>query len=124
MKLLVVDSNPTLGQVIKRTLEESQFKDVTLVEGIDEALTRLRDELYDLVVADWKPIQGVDGVALTRMLRGTRAYRTTPVLIVSVRDRAEDVLLAMEAGANDYLLKPFNPVTLLTKVERLLQVAA
>ncbi|MDX1659100.1 MAG: response regulator transcription factor [Nitriliruptorales bacterium] len=90
--------------------------EVTLAADGSEAQNLLRSNAYDVVLLDVM-MPGVDGFALCREL----AAREDPpvILIISARDRAEDVRTGMDAGADDYFIKPFDPEELVRRIGEL-----
>jgi two-component system chemotaxis response regulator CheY len=82
-----------------------------------EALRLLSKNQFDLVIIDWS-LPSVSGVAITRWMRLKDTYRETPIIMVTTKDQPEDVLIAVESGVNEYVLKPLDKDILKTKINK------
>jgi len=116
MKILAVDDDLVLSDVIAFTLRRAGFEVITVHEG-QAALERWQAESPDLVILDLK-LPGIDGLTLCKRIR---AQRNTPVIILSVQGTDEDVVNGLEIGADDYIAKPFSPVQLVARVRAVLR---
>jgi two-component system, OmpR family, alkaline phosphatase synthesis response regulator PhoP len=118
-RILIVEDEAHLAQGLRFNLE-AEGHSVQISDRGEEALTRLlRDnEEYDALVLDVM-LPGKDGFSVARELREAKHY--IPLLMLTARGRAEDVLKGFESGADDYLPKPFNLAILLARVESLLR---
>lgn len=117
--ILVVEDEPHLAEGLRFNLE-AEGHAVQLTESGEDALHRLLEQKqgFDAVVLDVM-LPGKDGFAVARELR--EAQQFVPVLMLTARSRPEDVLKGFEAGADDYLPKPFNLDILLARVRSLLR---
>jgi len=118
-RILIVEDELHLAQGLRFNLEaEGHFVETT--DRGEDALTRLlKDrESYDAVVLDVM-LPGKDGFSVARELRDAKNY--IPLLMLTARGRAEDVLKGFESGADDYLPKPFNLAILIARIESLLR---
>lgn len=116
-RLLVVDDDSRLRDLLTRYLEEQGFAVRTVADG--EQLDRLRKrEHFDLIVLDLM-LPGEDGLAICRRLRGTGD--TTPVIMLTAKGDEIDRIVGLEMGADDYLPKPFNPRELLARIQAVLR---
>jgi two-component system response regulator MprA len=115
--ILVVDDDAGLRRALRRVLAAQGFE-VEVAGGGDEALVRLRERPYDLVVLDVM-MPGSDGIEVCERLRavGDRL----PVLMLTARDAVRDRVAGLEAGADDYLPKPFANEELVARVRALLR---
>lgn len=102
MRVLVVDDERPIRQFLRMALS-NQYTIIEAENGI-EALQSMTIDQPDLVILDLG-LPDIDGAEVTRRLR---EWSYTPVIIISVRDREEDKVSALDAGADDYLTKPFN----------------
>lgn len=121
-RVAVVDDDPHLRMLIATTLRRRGLDPQTFVDGQD-ALDHVRKGGFDLVVSDVN-MPRLDGIGMTRALRELFDKRKLPIVLVSVLDEEDDVLRAYEAGANDYITKPFGPAVLAAKVQSLLRPPA
>jgi two-component system, OmpR family, response regulator MprA len=119
-KLLVVDDNPALSRTLRRALGIEGYDVETAGDGA-EALQRLAASRYDAVVLDVS-MPRVDGLAVCRSMRSRRD--TTPVLMLTARDAVGDRVEGLDAGADDYLVKPFALDELNARVRALLRRAS
>lgn len=118
-RILVVEDEPHLAQGLRFNLE-AEGHAIEIVESGEEALQRLLGEkqTFDAVVLDIM-LPGMDGFTVARELRDAQHF--VPLLMLTARGRPEDVLKGFEAGADDYLPKPFNLDILLARVRSLLR---
>ena len=117
--ILAVDDDPKLLEMIRRTLAYEGFRVVTASHGL-QALEQARDHTPDLIVLDWL-MPNLDGLHVVERLRRDDA---TPVLMLTARQLVQDRVEALQAGADDYLVKPFAPEELVARVRALLRRAA
>lgn len=117
--ILAVDDDPKLLEMIRRTLALEGFRVVTASHGM-QALEIARECAPDLIVLDWL-LPGLDGVRLIERLRQSDE---TPVLMLTARQAVQDRVEALQAGADDYLVKPFAPEELVARARALLRRAA
>ena len=110
-KILVVDDDPQIRRVMRATLSGHHYEVVEARNG-DEALERFREEMPDLVLLDMN-MPGMDGLETCRLLR---AGSEAPILILSVRNTERDKVAALDAGADDYVTKPFGMEELLARI--------
>jgi len=116
-RILVVDDEPALRQALARALALERYA-VTLAADASYALDLLAAESYDAIVLDIL-MPGMDGVELCRQLR--RGGDRTPVLMLTARDGLDDRVAGLDAGADDYLPKPFALRELMARVRALLR---
>jgi two-component system, OmpR family, response regulator MprA len=116
----VVDDEPAVRDALKRALAGEGYQ-VDLASGGNEALDRLGQVSPDLIVLDIL-MPGIDGLEVCRLLR--RIGNRTPVLMLTARDAVEDRVEGLDAGADDYLVKPFALEELLARVRALLRRTA
>lgn len=117
MKVLIVENERKVGQFVERALAE-QAHAAKLVGTCAAAREALAESPYDAVVLDLGLPDG-DGVQWLEALRAGGCQ--TPVLIVSARDRLDDRVKGLDLGADDYLVKPFEPEELLARIRVLLR---
>jgi len=115
--ILVVDDEPAIVTVVRERLEREGFA-VRAVASGEEALAHLETDPADLMVLDVM-LPGMDGFEVLRRLRG--AGDKLPVIVLTARDEDVDKIVGLELGADDYLVKPFNPRELSARVRALLR---
>ena len=116
--ILVVDDDDRLRELLRKYLSTNGYR-VTGAVSADEARTRLQGLSFDLIVLDVM-MPGESGVDLARALR---TKSEVPILLLTARSDADDRIAGLEAGADDYLAKPFEPRELLLRVEAVLRRA-
>src|SRR5712692_10027747 len=118
-QILIVEDETHIAEGLRFNLEAEGHR-VQVTDNGEEALQRLRSgsQPFDAVVLDVM-LPGKDGFTVVRELRQAQNY--VPVLILTARGRPEDVLTGFEAGADDYLPKPFNLDILIARIESLLR---
>ena len=120
MRLLLVEDDPMIGEAVQDLLRAEHYA-VDWVRDGDAADTALRTQAYDLVLLDLG-LPRRDGLAVLRDLR-TRKNRT-PVLVATARDAVAQRIEGLDAGADDYVLKPYDLDELLARIRALLRRAA
>ena len=118
-QILIVEDDSKTASSLREGLIHAGFK-VRIASKGDDALASLETQQCDLVVLDWM-LPGGDGIEVLRVLR-QRGQRV-PVLLLTARDTVEDRVHGLEAGADDYLVKPFAFAELLARVRALLRRA-
>jgi two-component system copper resistance phosphate regulon response regulator CusR len=115
MKILVIEDDPTVGEYVKRGLEE-QLWGVDLVSDGEEGERLARSDAYDLIVLDMR-LPGKSGMQVLHGLRARGFER--PILVLTAQDAVDAKVGALRAGADDYVTKPFAFEELLARVEAL-----
>lgn len=116
--ILVADDEPDVLELVGYRLSRSGFTVVEACDG-EEALARALDQVPDLAVLDVM-MPKLDGYELTRRLRAADATQRVPVILLTARAQESDIATGFEAGADDYLRKPFNPDELVARVRAVL----
>jgi len=110
-RILVVDDDVQIRRALRNAIAARGY-DVTLAASGEEALDLAASEPPDMVILDMS-LPGVDGIEVCRELR---SWTRVPILILSVRDRSDDKVAALDIGADDYLTKPFDTAELLARI--------
>lgn len=117
--LLVIEDDAFMAALLRFLLERQGLQVTVLVDG-RAALECLQSEArFDAVVLDLRLPQ-VSGMEVLTRMRALAAWSRTPVLVLSALDGGQEVAAALDAGAGDYLTKPFDPQELLARLRRLL----
>jgi two-component system, chemotaxis family, chemotaxis protein CheY len=114
MRALVADDSPSTRTILKRTLEERGFQVMTAASG-RAALTILAGHHLDLALVDWNLRQS-SGFELLQNIRGQAAYQAVKVIMVITQSEEAEMSHALACGADEYLIKPFTPETILEKL--------
>lgn len=117
MRVLIVEDERKIAMAIKKGLEQETFAVDVCMDG-DEGLRYALDEPYDIIILD-RMLPEKDGVTVCRELRA--AGKQTPVLFLTAKDKVGDRVDGLNAGADDYLIKPFAFEELLARVRTLLR---
>ncbi len=112
--VLVAEDDEDILALVVFDLEDEGYEVLTARNG-KEAISLAFDRLPDLILLD-VAMPGLDGYEVTRRLRADESTRGTPVVLLTARAQVKDVILGFEAGANDYVTKPFRPDELRTRL--------
>jgi two-component system chemotaxis response regulator CheY len=114
--ILVVDDYNTMVRIIRNLLRQLGFEHVDDANDGSEALEKMRQRRYGLVISDWnmEPMTGFD---LLQQVRSDPHLTATPFIMVTAESKTENVIAAKKAGVSNYIVKPFNAQTLKTKIE-------
>ena len=118
-KVLVIDDNPTIVELIKYAVNLQGTYDVVVAYDGVQGLERILIEHPDCVIIDVK-MPRLDGYQLVRCLRGDARTSDIPLIILSARE--EDQTIGMLSGVDEYLTKPFKPAALNAAIERVLRL--
>lgn len=115
MKALVVDDSRSMRSIIGKQLRELGIEVTEAASGL-EALDALRlQSPFDLMLVDWN-MPHMDGFELLRKVRADQAHEDLPIMMVTTESEMSQVAIALEGGANEYLMKPFDRQALLEKL--------
>ena len=122
MKFLVVDDSATMRRIVINSLHRIGYMDTIEAEDGADALAKFNGSV-SFVITDWN-MPNMTGTEFTKALRSRADGANVPVLMITSRSVRDDILTAMEAGVNNYIVKPFTPHILKEKIEALLPAAA
>ncbi|MBD3402662.1 response regulator [candidate division GN15 bacterium] len=108
-----------MRRIIINTLKRAGYSDVIEANDGKDALAKMKVETVNFVITDWN-MPEMDGLTFVTTLRSMDEYKNLPVLMVTTRSVKDDILEAMKAGVNNYIVKPFTPDTLKEKIESIL----
>ncbi|MFH1691967.1 MAG: response regulator [Candidatus Omnitrophota bacterium] len=117
-KILLVDDEDDLVKSVRRRLEANSYEVAVACDGL-EALEAARVNVYDLVILDIM-LPKMDGLEVCALLKKDARYFGTPIIIFSARSSEADRQMASDAGADAYIVKPFDKSVLMAKVHQLL----
>ena len=115
MPVLVVDDYKTMIRIIRDLLKQLGFENVDDAADGQEALAKMKENKYGLVISDWN-MEPMTGYELLREVRADDKLKTTPFIMVTAESKTENVVAAKKAGVNNYIVKPFNAATLKSKI--------
>ncbi len=118
MKILIVDDFSTMRRIVRNLLKQLSFNNVDEAEDGDVALEKLKKGSYDFVITDWN-MPNMTGLELLKAIRSDDNLKALPVLLITAEAEKENVVLAAEAGVNDYIVKPFTGDVLQQKINRI-----
>ncbi|MDE3153647.1 MAG: response regulator [Acidobacteriota bacterium] len=117
MRFLVVDDSSTMRRIIINTLNKLGHQDVLEAGNGREGIERLSNVgSVDLIITDWN-MPEMSGIDFIRTLRAMDNHKNLPVLMVTTNAAKDDIVQAMEAGVNHYIVKPFTPDTFKDKIQ-------
>jgi two-component system chemotaxis response regulator CheY len=114
--VLVVDDYKTMIRIIRNLLKQLGFEDVDEAADGTEALGKMKERRYGLVISDWN-MEPMTGYELLKQVRADTSLARTPFIMVTAESKTENVIAAKKAGVNNYIVKPFNAQTLKGKIE-------
>ena len=117
--ILVVEDEPAIQELLAVNLKHNGFL-VVRAGSAEDADAAIRAALPDLLILDWM-LPGQSGVSLAKRLRSDERTRELPIIMLTARVHEEDKILGLEAGADDYITKPFSPKELVARVRAVLR---
>ncbi|MBN8494584.1 MAG: response regulator [Burkholderiales bacterium] len=117
--ILAVDDSPSMRQMVSFTLRSAGFDVVEAVDGVDAFDKALRRR-FDLVLTD-QNMPRLDGIGLTKQLRGNPNFKSTPILILTTESSDEMKQAGRAAGATGWLVKPFDPAKLIEVIGKVVR---
>jgi two-component system chemotaxis response regulator CheY len=118
MQALVVDDSATMRQILREYLKKLGFAVTEAANGREALDVLKRMPTADLVLVDWN-MPEMDGVSFVRAVRADPSYAALPLLMVTTNTELSQVSTALEAGANEYIMKPFTREMIREKLELL-----
>lgn len=120
LNFLIVDDSPTMRRILVNTLKRLGYNDIEEAENGSNAMDKLKTTPgVNFIITDWNmPV--MDGMEFVKSVRGSSEFSSIPILMVTTRSVKDDIIEAMKAGVNNYIVKPFTPDTLKSKIENVL----
>ena len=119
MRILVVDDSSTMRRIIINTLQKLGHQEIVEASNGREGLDRLGAGSVDMIITDWN-MPEMSGIDFIRAVRTNGSYASMPVLMVTTNAAKDDIVEALRAGVNNYVVKPFTPDTMKEKIEAVL----
>src|SRR5690606_29895825 len=113
MRILVVEDEPGIANFLKQGLQEEAYS-VDVADNGNDGLRLALSENYDLLLIDWM-LPGTSGIEICRQYR--KQNSDTPVIILTAKDTVQDTVFGLQAGANDFIKKPFHFEELLERIK-------
>ncbi len=120
-RILIVEDEPPLIEVLRYNLASEGFSTLVATDG-EEALLLVEEENPDLIILDWM-LPELSGIDVCRRLRETKNFKTIPIIMLTARGEESDKISGLDAGADDYVVKPFSPSELIARVRAVLRRA-
>ncbi len=120
MKILTVDDFSTMRRIVRNILRQLGYRNIVEAEDGAEALDTLQKLDIDFVISDWN-MPNMDGLELLKAIRADARLKDIPVLLVTAEALKENVVEAVKAGVNGYIVKPFTAQTLREKIESIFE---
>lgn len=117
-KILTADDSLSIRQMVSHTLKDAGYEVDTANDGAD-ALHKAKQQRYDVIISDVN-MPNVDGLELVRQLRANPQYKFTPILMLTTEASSDKKTAGKQAGATGWIVKPFNPDTLLKTLGRVI----
>lgn len=120
MNVLVVDDYQTMVRIIKNLLKQIGFSNIDEAADGTEAFGKIQGKDYGLIISDWN-MEPMTGLELLKKVRGSgESFSNVPFIMVTAESKTENVIIAKQAGVNNYIVKPFNAETLKNKIDSVL----
>ncbi|MFD1205968.1 MULTISPECIES: response regulator transcription factor [Sporosarcina] len=113
MRILVIEDNESVSSMIELFFDKEKIEGHFEMDGL-KGYERARTEPFDCVIIDWM-LPGMDGVNICRKLRQDKI--DVPIIMLTAKDSESDQVLGLEMGADDYVTKPFSPLTLMARIK-------
>jgi two-component system phosphate regulon response regulator PhoB len=117
--ILIVEDEPAIQELLAFNVGQAGFG-VRCADDADAAWQLICERKPDLILLDWM-LPGASGVAFARQLRGDAATRNIPIIMLTARGEEQDKVQGLEAGADDYITKPFSPRELMARIRAVLR---
>jgi len=118
IRILIVDDFSTMRRIIRNILKQLGFENVEEAENGADAYEMLNAEKFEFIITDWNmPV--MDGLGLLKKVRTDPAMKTLPVLMVTAEAEKDKVVTAIQAGVNNYIVKPFTAEVLQEKMDKI-----
>ncbi|MEN6469816.1 MAG: response regulator [Smithella sp.] len=120
IKVLIVDDFATMRKVVRNLLKQVGYEDIVEAEDGVMALKALKSQKIDVIVSDWN-MPNMTGLELLKAVRADEELAKTPFLMVTAEALQDNVVAAVKAGVNNYIVKPFTAEVLNDKIKKIME---
>lgn len=122
MKILIVDDSSTMRRIIGNVVMQLGIEKESFDEAEDglKAWNMLSNKQYDVILTDWN-MPNMNGLELVKKIRAEGNHKTTPIIMITTEGGKSEVITALKAGVNNYIVKPFNAEILKDKLDGVLK---
>jgi two-component system, chemotaxis family, chemotaxis protein CheY len=120
IRILIVDDSITIRRIITNALKTVGFSDTIEASNGKEALEKLPTGKVDFIITDWN-MPEMNGLDFIKVVRANPLYSSMPILMITTRGTEHDVVEALQAKVNSYIMKPFTPQELKEKIDGILK---
>ncbi len=117
--ILIVEDESAIREMIRMLLERAEFS-ITEVDNAQQAIYQLAEQRPDLIILDWM-LPDIAGIELLHRLKKDNQYQDIPIIMLTARGAEEDKVRGLNAGADDYITKPFSPKELMARIHAVLR---
>jgi len=119
-KILIVDDQIEIRELVEETLRVNDYQ-ILQAESGEEAIKMVKAEKPDLIIMDVMMPGGIDGLEATRIIKNSPEGNECKIIMLTGKGQQTDMNMGFESGADDYFAKPFSPLDLINKVEKVLE---
>ncbi len=123
IKILVVDDFATMRSMIKNLFKDLGFVNIEEAKDCVQAYNKLKQGGFGFIASDWN-MPNLDGLGLLKKIRGDEELKDLPFLMVTAEAEKEKIVLALQAGVNNYIVKPFTGEVLKSKIDAIFEKIA
>jgi two-component system chemotaxis response regulator CheY len=116
LPILVVDDYQTMVRIIRNLLKQIGFENVDEASNGADALAKIETRRYGLIISDWN-MEPMTGYQLLQKVREFKDRSDIPFIMITAESKTDNVVAARKAGVNHYIVKPFNAMTLKSKID-------
>jgi two-component system chemotaxis response regulator CheY len=116
MPILIIDDYKTMLKIVRGLLNQLGFTNIDEATDDSMAWSLMQEKQYKLLLCDWN-MEPMNGLDLLKKIRADEKFKTMPFIMVTAETKAENIMIAKQAGVNNYIVKPFNLATLKTKMQ-------
>jgi two-component system, OmpR family, alkaline phosphatase synthesis response regulator PhoP len=118
-RLLVIEDDKDILELIKYNLQKEHYQIATATNG-EEALEAVKSRVFDLILLDLM-LPGLDGLEICKIFKADPSLAAIPIIMVTAKGEETDIVLGLELGADDYIVKPFSPRVLIARIRSILR---